>query len=162
MLMVGLLVIFVIELMVVDIAASAKPLFVGDLMLLNNGNSKGAYSVEFEEDKLRIGVGFPDFEERVQFQQLYGSTQQVLGGSAWVSQKNNFKIMQKSECTFSIDKAIQKCELIIQNYGKGKIKQITLEDNKVPTDSPKGKYLYIFYVKWGNGHGIYEQEIEII
>jgi hypothetical protein len=145
-------------LLFINIPALGNCIRVEELHIANQNTIYPAYMADFKEGKSRLGIigGIESFYEkykvpisRKQFQYDYPYIE------------NPWCIQAGSELTYKIEKKVKECRLVIQNFNKGKIKRYDLTDNKLPIITSKGLYLYIFYVTWEDGYGIFEKAVKV-
>jgi hypothetical protein len=137
---------------------------VPDLFVNYNGEESASYMAEYQETDLEIGVGFLPFEEQLHLRGLVNPSEKAVIDKINISSKSSrfLRIKKNDVATFTFKRQINKCELIIQGLTKARISRYTLKKDTIPTDLEPGKYMYIFYIQFKNGYGIFEKRIEII
>lgn len=114
------------------------------LTLIYNGHSSNAYIREYHSDN------------------IYAAVAKYSAGKVAFIPKTMISVKRNSTFTFSIDKKVLKCTLAIHdNDTKKRVIQLLVKNRRIPTNLSKGKYLYVFVMKWKDGNAIYEQPIEL-
>ena len=108
------------------------------LTLVHNGYTNTTILAEYKQD---------DFEKDYNQDDFGNSYLDINQG-----EKLEYKLLnRKGKCTLLIEKS----------DSKEAVKEIVLDNQKVDTSIPKGKYIYNFLVEWENGNAKFIKLIEI-